>query len=179
MSPTQLDGKGTYPSPLRINKVSHLIKKPTSPPSSAFSSSSSSAASAPKPPHRQPVIIYTHSPKVIHTHPRDFKALVQKLTGQSRSDFESDHPPSPPKQEPPPTTEPCKNRGRVAAVASDDTDSSSMVTDEKCSCMTTVGRNVQIKSCFPPPPTTAFYDPPPIIPCFSDMNIPFFPITKF
>nr|XP_043632992.1 VQ motif-containing protein 20-like [Erigeron canadensis] len=33
------------------------------------------------PPPRRPVIIYTHSPKVIHTHPRDFMALVQKLTG--------------------------------------------------------------------------------------------------
>ncbi|KAF3431713.1 hypothetical protein FNV43_RR26447 [Rhamnella rubrinervis] len=35
---------------------------------------------------RQPVIIYTHSPKIIHTQARDFMALVQKLTGVSRPD---------------------------------------------------------------------------------------------
>ncbi|PPS00002.1 hypothetical protein GOBAR_AA20669 [Gossypium barbadense] len=29
---------------------------------------------------RHPVIIYMHSPKVIHTHSKDFIALVQKLT---------------------------------------------------------------------------------------------------
>ncbi|CAA7051382.1 unnamed protein product [Microthlaspi erraticum] len=64
------------PSPLlKLNKDSHVIKKPLSP------SSSSSAA---KP--RQPVIIYTNTPKIIHTNPKDFMALVQKLTGMSRSD---------------------------------------------------------------------------------------------
>lgn len=34
---------------------------------------------------RRPVIIYAHSPKVIRTEPRDFMALVQKLTGFSSS----------------------------------------------------------------------------------------------
>ncbi|KAH7852369.1 hypothetical protein Vadar_024017 [Vaccinium darrowii] len=179
MSPTQLDGKATsYPSPLKINKDSHFIKKPpTSPPPAT--------SSAAKPPHRQPVIIYTHSPKIIHTHPRDFMALVQKLTGQSPSDSEFvAHRPPPPKQEPPPVVDqPNKNhRLPMAAAASDHTDSSSSeVTVENCT--STRVRNVQIKSCFPPPPppppatmTTAFYDhPPPINPCFSDMNIPFFP----
>lgn len=37
---------------------------------------------------RQPVIIYTHSPKIIHAQARDFMALVQKLTGLSRSEDE-------------------------------------------------------------------------------------------
>lgn len=31
---------------------------------------------------RKPVIIYTEEPKVIHVHAHDFKAVVQKLTGQ-------------------------------------------------------------------------------------------------
>ncbi|KAM6589114.1 VQ motif-containing protein 20 [Cannabis sativa] len=53
---------GPRPSPLKINRESHSIQK------------------------RQPVIIYTHSPKIIHTQPCDFMALVQKLTGKSRSD---------------------------------------------------------------------------------------------
>ncbi|PON94510.1 VQ motif containing protein [Trema orientale] len=83
---------GFSPPPLKINRNSHSIKK-----SSSLSSSSSSSpplasgfarSTAAKPPHQQqqrhPVIIYTHSPKVIHTHPRDFMALVQKLTGLSR-----------------------------------------------------------------------------------------------
>ncbi|KAL2462841.1 uncharacterized protein Fot_54078 [Forsythia ovata] len=38
-----------------------------------------------KPQPRQPVIIYTYSPKIIHTNPRDFMTLVQKLTGLSHS----------------------------------------------------------------------------------------------
>ncbi|ESQ48068.1 hypothetical protein EUTSA_v10022101mg [Eutrema salsugineum] len=68
------------PSPLlKLNKDSHVIKKPPSP------SSSSSTAAKP----RQPVIIYTNTPKIIHTNPKDFMSLVQKLTGMSRSDVDS------------------------------------------------------------------------------------------
>ncbi|EOA32835.1 hypothetical protein CARUB_v10016148mg [Capsella rubella] len=67
------------PSTLKVNKDSHVIKKPPAP-----SPSSSSSAAAAKP--RHPVIIYTHTPKIIHTNPKDFMALVQKLTGMSRSD---------------------------------------------------------------------------------------------
>ncbi|TMW89851.1 hypothetical protein EJD97_016548 [Solanum chilense] len=55
-------------SPLKMNKDSVYIKKS---PSSSFLNQ-----------HR-PVIIYTHSPKIIHTNPCDFRALVQKLTGLS------------------------------------------------------------------------------------------------
>lgn len=64
--------KSLSPPPLKISKDSHSIKKSTLPQL-----------------RHHPVIIYTHSPKVIHTHPRDFKALVQKLTGMSRPDEES------------------------------------------------------------------------------------------
>ncbi|KAK4719358.1 hypothetical protein R3W88_017696 [Solanum pinnatisectum] len=90
-------------SPLKINKASHHIKKlSNSLPSSSSSSSLYNAIAATTSttfiPHhqqqRQPVIIYTHSPKVIHTHPRDFKALVQKLTGLSPEEVSShSHPP--------------------------------------------------------------------------------------
>ncbi|KDP29420.1 hypothetical protein JCGZ_18341 [Jatropha curcas] len=79
---------GTRPSPLKINKESHLVQKQ--------SSSSSISVIAPvggdggvgngvKQQRKNPVIIYTHSPKVIHTQARDFMALVQKLTGLSSS----------------------------------------------------------------------------------------------
>lgn len=46
--------------PLKINRDSCHIKKPS------FEQQ-----------QRHPVIIYTHSPKIIRTHPRDFMALVQ------------------------------------------------------------------------------------------------------
>ncbi|XP_027362739.1 VQ motif-containing protein 8, chloroplastic-like [Abrus precatorius] len=60
------------PSPLMINKHSHLIRKPPSS-SSSFKS------------FENPIIIYTESPKVFHTKPRDFMALVQRLTGITHS----------------------------------------------------------------------------------------------
>ncbi|KAK7306927.1 hypothetical protein VNO77_39561 [Canavalia gladiata] len=59
---------GSRPSPLMINKNSHLICKPSS-----------------HKKQRNPTIIYTQSPKVIHTKPRDFMALVQRLTGITHS----------------------------------------------------------------------------------------------
>ncbi|CAN7047957.1 unnamed protein product [Brassica oleracea var. botrytis] len=60
-------------------RLSQINKKKTPSPSI----SSSTAAK-----HRQPVIIYTNTPKTIHTNPKDFMALVQKLTGLSH--FEED-----------------------------------------------------------------------------------------
>ncbi|GFP85356.1 hypothetical protein PHJA_000679300 [Phtheirospermum japonicum] len=84
---------GPRSSPLRINKDSHAIHK-----SSSFSSSSPShnhqpvsgggaarhhgGASAAK---RPPVIIYTQSPRIIHTQAHEFMTLVQKLTGLDRA----------------------------------------------------------------------------------------------
>lgn len=74
--------KGPRLAPLKVSKSSHLIHKASS------SNSLDAAASKPPQQQRQPVIIYTHSPKVIHTHARDFMALVQKLTGLSPADDE-------------------------------------------------------------------------------------------
>ncbi|GLT43475.1 hypothetical protein SLA2020_174180 [Shorea laevis] len=82
---------GHRPSPLKISKDSHFIHK----------SSSSSSVILPqearmvqeqkqKQKQRQPVIIYTYSPKIIHTQPRDFMALVQKLTGLNSKYDDSD-----------------------------------------------------------------------------------------
>lgn len=145
MSPTQFHAKrddvvanGLCPPPLKINKDSHCIKK-SSPPSSSSSSSSSSstlAAAASKPPQQQqrhPVIIYTHSPKVIHTHPRDFMALVQKLTGLTRSEEDAAA-----AEKANPSSEEEENKGgggggKVAVGNNDDNDSSSVITDEICS----------------------------------------------
>ncbi|KGN52621.2 hypothetical protein Csa_008052 [Cucumis sativus] len=59
--PKSSEINGPRPSPLLIHNHSRLIRKPVQ--------------------LRQPLIIYTHSPKIIHTHPKDFMALVQRLTG--------------------------------------------------------------------------------------------------
>ncbi|KAL7160967.1 hypothetical protein ACSBR2_041586 [Camellia fascicularis] len=161
------------PSHLKINKDSHFIKKSPSPPSS-FSSSASSLATAvvaatTKPQHRHPVIIYTHSPKIIHTNPRDFMALVQKLTGLSRSD---DDPPPRPKQDPGSGAAAAfkrENHHKVSVTANDDNESSSAITDDNCTS------NLQINSCFGTQSTTTAttrtnFEPP--NPCFN--NIPLF-----
>ncbi|XP_014520464.1 VQ motif-containing protein 8, chloroplastic [Vigna radiata var. radiata] len=63
--------KGQRPSSLSINKYSHLIRKPSSSFTKAITNN--------------PIITYTESPKIIHTKPRDFMALVQSLTGMSNS----------------------------------------------------------------------------------------------
>ncbi|GAB2270510.1 hypothetical protein Dimus_035278 [Dionaea muscipula] len=73
---TRKELQGPRPTPLKVSKDSHKIKKPP-------------VAPAPRPHQNQPpqflprppVIIYTVSPKVIHTNPADFMALVQRLTG--------------------------------------------------------------------------------------------------
>ena len=61
---------GPRPSSLVINKDSHMIRKETK---------------LQRPQRINPIIIYTESPKIIHTKAKDFMALVQRLTGRSSS----------------------------------------------------------------------------------------------
>ncbi|XP_047329856.1 VQ motif-containing protein 8, chloroplastic-like [Impatiens glandulifera] len=61
---------GLRPSPLMINNQSKPIKKQPPP-----------AAEQHRRRQEGPVIIYTESPKIIHTKPHEFMALVQRLTG--------------------------------------------------------------------------------------------------
>ncbi|ERN03981.1 hypothetical protein AMTRI_Chr13g85580 [Amborella trichopoda] len=75
--------QGPRPTPLRISRDSHLIHK--------NSSSSQNGAPCGKR-QRDPIIIYTESPKIIHTQAHDFMALVQRLTGLSRSKQENETP---------------------------------------------------------------------------------------
>lgn len=134
-------------SPLKINKDSHFIRKS---PSTSSTSSSTMANCATKPQQRYPVIIYTHSPKVIHTHPRDFMALVQKLTGLSKSkedqvatkmepgnEKEGDH----------------HTSSKKGITINDDNESTSVITDENGSNSMGDG---QVNSCFVPP----IFEPP-------------------
>ena len=72
--------QGPRPAPLRVHKDSHKIKKPPLAPQHP---------SQPQVQLRPPIIIYTVSPKIIHTNPNDFMNLVQRLTGLSSSSSSS------------------------------------------------------------------------------------------
>ncbi|KAK8649179.1 hypothetical protein V6N13_129913 [Hibiscus sabdariffa] len=69
--------QGPRPTPLKVRKDSHKIRKPPLAPQLS--------QQQPPPQIRPPVIIYTVSPKVIHTNPSDFMNLVQRLTGSTSS----------------------------------------------------------------------------------------------
>ena len=158
----------------KVHRDSHSIHKATSPsPLSSGSGSTNSSVSSssnaiitssshhhhrpapapqPQPPIRQqqPVIIYTHSPKVIRTNPRDFMSIVQKLTG-----LDSRHGRGAPRS------------GSVAAAAPQDESSSS--SSESCANNThAVGPPPYEDSQLMPPPPTA----PPLDAHFMAPDIP-------
>ncbi|XP_022881052.1 VQ motif-containing protein 8, chloroplastic-like [Olea europaea var. sylvestris] len=92
MSPTKIqEGEtrrvinGPRPFPLRINKDSSMIQKPSFSTNVFGHDLGGQKLQNSIVQKRQPVIIYTHSPKVIHAQARDFRALVQKLTGLTSS----------------------------------------------------------------------------------------------
>ncbi|KAJ4964915.1 hypothetical protein NE237_016764 [Protea cynaroides] len=70
---------GPRPAPLKVRKDSYKIKKPPLAPPPQQSQQQP----------RQPVIIYTVSPKVIHTSASNFMTLVQRLTGSNSSSSSS------------------------------------------------------------------------------------------
>ncbi|KAL9247480.1 hypothetical protein vseg_020910 [Gypsophila vaccaria] len=122
----------TNSSPLKVQKASHAIKRSYSTStstSSRFVPSLVVAGSRPNQHHqRGPVIIYTHSPKVINTNPRDFMSLVQKLTGMSRS--KDDNVGSTNKKI---MTIKMSGNDNDSSTNVDDNESSSAITDENCS----------------------------------------------
>ncbi|MFS7959640.1 putative VQ motif-containing protein/18/20/21/25 [Helianthus anomalus] len=67
---------GPRPSPLNIKQESHTIHK---------HHKNHHHHHQQQKQIRKPVIIYIHSPEIIHTKPHEFMALVQKLTGCSSS----------------------------------------------------------------------------------------------
>ncbi|KAL5217361.1 hypothetical protein ABZP36_018045 [Zizania latifolia] len=66
--------RGPRPQPLKVSSSS----RGSSP------SSSSAARSSKKAPHGggAPVIVYEHTPKVVHARPQEFMTVVQRLTGK-------------------------------------------------------------------------------------------------
>lgn len=192
-------GDHLSPQPLRISKDSHSpMKRPSSSsssstsssPQSSLSSATSSSSGSPlvngggprggpprggngAPHHRQPVIIYTHSPKVIHTQPQDFMALVQKLTGLCRTEEDRDGQPPPPsqrpKREPSSLDDPEDNKNQFKITISDETDSSSVITDENIS-VNSIGDSQVIDSSLPPPLIFDGPPPNPYMPSFPVFN---------
>ncbi|KAG2664130.1 hypothetical protein I3760_16G065200 [Carya illinoinensis] len=135
---------GVRPSPLKIRKGSRFIHKP----SSSTSNSSVPCVNVPARQQKQPrppVIIYTQSPKIIHTHAKDFRALVQKLTGMSSPSSSNNNHETDTAQVPPDPDQPHESRGESAffvegnhnhnikTLSNDDNDSSSVLTDENSS----------------------------------------------
>lgn len=77
--------QGPRPSPLSLNKDSRKIgKPPRAPPPFRLPKA---PPRAPPAESREPVIIYSVSPKVIHAEPSDFRSVVQRLTGLCSSSF--------------------------------------------------------------------------------------------
>ncbi|KAJ6735934.1 F16F4.1 PROTEIN-RELATED [Salix viminalis] len=71
--------RGPRPPVLKIRKNSQKSKKPPLAPQPSHQQPQIQQQTQPRP----PVIIYTVSPKVIHTNPNEFMTLVQRLTGSS------------------------------------------------------------------------------------------------
>ncbi|KAI3725416.1 hypothetical protein L1987_65204 [Smallanthus sonchifolius] len=144
MSPAPFHAKeeqydsGTYDqSPLKTNFLHRLPPPPSSTGSSpTITSDTVKTRSQEQQPPPRPLIIYTHSPKVIHTQPRDFMALVQKLTGFTR---------------PPEDAQPTQRQASF-----EDNESTSVVTEEHGSSVNDISH---VNSCFVdggvgvPPPT--------------------------
>ncbi|XWS44754.1 hypothetical protein CRYUN_Cryun15aG0074600 [Craigia yunnanensis] len=80
----QLQIQGPRPTPLKVSKDSHKIKKP--PPHATFPAPEAAADQR----RRDPVIIYAVSPKVIHAEESDFMSIVQRYTGLSSVNFSGD-----------------------------------------------------------------------------------------
>ncbi|XP_057422143.1 protein MKS1 [Lotus japonicus] len=75
--------QGPRPPPLRVSKESHKIRKPPLPPGAYHQPTADPSQ------HRQPMIIYSVSPKVLHVDVDDFMNVVQRLTGPSTGDNEN------------------------------------------------------------------------------------------
>ncbi|XVE86570.1 hypothetical protein DITRI_Ditri18aG0043900 [Diplodiscus trichospermus] len=80
----QLQIQGPRPTPLKVSKDSHKIKKPPHPPPQAAQPAAADQR------RREPLIIYAVSPKVIHAEESDFRSIVQRYTGLSSGNFSSD-----------------------------------------------------------------------------------------
>ncbi|KAG5148464.1 hypothetical protein JHK82_015345 [Glycine max] len=79
----ELQLQGPRPPPLKVSKESHKIKKPPPHPAHHHHNYPHAPPDQNLQQQREPVIIYSVSPKVIHVTPGDFMDVVQRLTGAS------------------------------------------------------------------------------------------------
>ncbi|XWS34979.1 hypothetical protein CRYUN_Cryun21dG0084300 [Craigia yunnanensis] len=164
---------GLRPSPLKISKDSHFVQKPSA------GVVSQATAAHPKQQQRQgPVIIYTHSPKIIRTQARDFMALVQKLTGFSRSDEVNETAPSRPRKNKTKDNSFSSLEGNINMKLADngqeDNDSFSALTDENGGFGVAGGDVNNVSSSYVPTtvsPTNPFFAD---IPLFTPNSTNFF-----
>ncbi|KAK9134551.1 hypothetical protein Syun_013881 [Stephania yunnanensis] len=77
--------QGPRPPRLKVHKDSHMIKKPPLPHHHQLQQQQQQLLLQREQIQRQPIVIYTVSPKIIHVKPSDFSAMVQRLTGSSSS----------------------------------------------------------------------------------------------
>ncbi|XP_062096935.1 protein MKS1-like [Humulus lupulus] len=75
--------QGPRPTPLKVSKDSHKIRKPPQYPQPHPQVRHPPAPAGDNQQRHEPVIIYTVSPKVIHAEVSDFMSVVQRLTGPS------------------------------------------------------------------------------------------------
>lgn len=97
-------------------------------------------------------------------------ALVQKLTGLSKSDNNNDgaaaDPPPQPKPEPSAAAE-------KKVCANEENETSSVITEEN-NCSSSVGDTTQVNSCFLNNPATMMDPPPPALNPYMAANLPVF-----
>ncbi|WOK97733.1 hypothetical protein Cni_G06441 [Canna indica] len=168
------------PTSLKIHKDSRLIHKSSSSSSSNSSTISTATTTNHQPSRRQPVIIYTHSPEIIHTTPGDFKALVQKLTGKPQStdnanDSSSSDTPSPPQLS---NTSRKNKKAKLPATIDDSTSTSENCgfdRDRNFNCSLLQSNNMLSSASFdpplppPPPPNSSMTETPLFSACSQDL----------
>lgn len=85
-STTRVQLQGPRPPTLDVGKDSHqIMKKSIQNPSDSHQIKKKSIHNPSDAPvgRQHPVIVYVHTPKIIHTRPQDFMSLVQRLTGKN------------------------------------------------------------------------------------------------
>lgn len=93
MPSTKRELNGLRPPTLNVNKTSWEIKKPAATDRRPQLHCQRRRQRQFQPLHPPPVVMYVHTPKIVHAAPHEFRALVQRLTGNSPSSSDPSPPP--------------------------------------------------------------------------------------
>ncbi|XP_071725324.1 VQ motif-containing protein 8, chloroplastic-like [Rutidosis leptorrhynchoides] len=146
-SKSAIEINGPRPSPLKLDRNSHVIQKSSTSLSLIFSSSDNSLPVNNPKQIQKPVIIYARSPKIIHTQPKDFMALVQRLTGHDSS-------------------RPKDNSNKVSKAVSNNREDRNIITNESSSSLSEETR--MVSPIMNPPKEPHFADIPLFTPNSTD-----------